>query len=165
MTYRWKTQVFPVDAQSAGKELERITKKYDVLQPSLVVAESRDASAVLHPCFEWDDRRAAEQFRGHQAQKLIQNLVVVQMRPDIDPLLEQKPIRAFINLTETDQQQRGYLPVETVLLNTDYRRQMLEAARRDAAAFCEKYAMLAELSELVELLQRLLQQTPADQPS
>ena len=68
MTYKWKLPgIIPVEAQEAGEELDRIYKKYGELQPSTIVDESRDSSAPLHKCFEWDDQTAAEKYRETQA--------------------------------------------------------------------------------------------------
>ena len=68
MTYQWKLPgVMPVDAQTAGDELERVYKKRGDIKPSTLVEESRPASAPLHRCFEWDDAIAAEKYRESQA--------------------------------------------------------------------------------------------------
>jgi hypothetical protein len=37
------------------------------LTPAVVVEESRDEAALLHPMFEWDDASAAERYRQGMA--------------------------------------------------------------------------------------------------
>lgn len=77
--YRFTTDdaSFPVDAQTAGEELDRIRVSYGTLQPAAVVDESRPEDAPLHPCFEWDDETAAEKYREHQATTIIRSVRVV----------------------------------------------------------------------------------------
>lgn len=71
MVYKWKIPgVIPVDAQTAGEELQRIYQEKGGLNPSDIVEESRHDSAPLHPCFEWDDETAAEKYRQTQAMQL-----------------------------------------------------------------------------------------------
>jgi hypothetical protein len=77
--YRWSGgQSFGVDPNTAGDELERIKQQNGGYMKSRdVVDASRPESAPLHPAFEWDDWRAAENYRRHQASTLIRALVVV----------------------------------------------------------------------------------------
>ena len=74
MVYQWKIPVAPVSAQTAGEELERLYRKHGKLDPADVVEESRDASAPLHGCFEWNDAIAAEKYRVHHAAMLAELL-------------------------------------------------------------------------------------------
>ena len=79
MIYKWKIPgVIPVDAQTAGEELQRIYQEKGGLNPSDIVEESRNDSAPLHPCFEWDDEIAAEKYRQTQAMQIVRSIVTIQ---------------------------------------------------------------------------------------
>lgn len=67
-----------LDANDTANELERIRNKYGLLQPELVVAESRKENSILHNAFEWDNTKAAEQYRVSQARYLIRVVVKVE---------------------------------------------------------------------------------------
>ena len=75
-------EVLGIDAQTAGSELDRIRRRDGTIKPAAVVDEARPAEAPLHPAFEWRDPVAAEQWREHQASKLIR---VVRVVPSAQP--------------------------------------------------------------------------------
>ena len=135
MVYQWKLPIFKIEAQAAGEELERITRETGSLKPEAVVDASRDPSALLHECFEWDDSVAAENYRQTQAQGIIRNIVTV----NVSGAEVEKPVRAFVNI------QRDYKPIEKVMATTEYKDEMLENALRELDAFKVKYAALEQL--------------------
>ena len=66
-----------VTADQAAHELERIRESIG-LTPKNVVNESRPTDAPLHPCFEWDDTKAAERYREGQARTIIRAVILVE---------------------------------------------------------------------------------------
>ena len=136
MTYQWKVPgIVPVDAQTAGNELQRIYERYGVIEPETVVAESRTPSAPLHSCFEWDDEKAAHKYRITQAQNIIRAIVVVDEA-------KQPETRAFVNV------QREYHPVSVVVRNPEKREILLQNALNELRWFERKYNTLQELSNV-----------------
>lgn len=134
MTYQWKVQgIMPVDAQTAGNELQRIYERDGVIDPETVVAESQTPSAPLHSCFEWDDEKAAHKYRITQAQNIIRAIVVVDEA-------KQPETRAFVNV------QREYHPVSVVVRNPEKREILLQNALNELRWFERKYNTLQELS-------------------
>lgn len=148
MVYQWKTNIYPVDAQSAGEELERITKKNGELTPSIVVDESRNEKAVLHNCFEWNDDKAAEEYRRHQARVLICNVTVTKIK-DQKPSV---PVRAYAHI------QKEYKPINVVLKSEDLTNEMLKNALRELTAFKSKYKALCELKGLFSEIDKLVEE-------
>lgn len=147
MAYEWKYP-YPVDAQKAGKELERINSKYNSLIPEQVVEESRDDDAVLHPCFEWNDAVAAEKYRVEQARHIIGSLViqVENSTKTKDEVSKTIVTRAFVNVSE---KRKGvYVPVQTALNRNDYRERVLKNALSELCMFQTKYSNLKELAEV-----------------
>ena len=136
MTYQWKVPgIVPVDAQTAGNELQRIYERYGVIEPETVVAESRTPSAPLHSCFEWDDEKAAHKYRITQAQNIIRAIVVADEA-------KQPETRAFVNV------QREYHPVSVVVRNPEKREILLQNALNELRWFERKYNTLQELSNV-----------------
>ena len=106
MIYKWKIPgVIPVDAQTAGEELQRIYQEKGGLNPSDIVEESRNDSAPLHPCFEWDDEIAAEKYRQTQAMQIVRSIVTIQESDKKKP----QEVRAFVHVQES------YHPISVVI--------------------------------------------------
>ena len=136
MTYQWKVPgIMPVDAQTAGNELQRIYERDGVIEPETVVEESENPSAPLHSCFEWDDEKAAHKYRITQAQNIIRAIVVADEA-------KQPETRAFVNV------QREYHPVSVVVRNPEKREILLQNALNELRWFERKYNTLQELSNV-----------------
>lgn len=138
--------MYPVPAQQAGEELERIYGKRGTLEAADVVDESRPEEATLHPCFEWRDPVAAELWREHQARGIINCIITVKKTKSG----EDAPTRAFFH-TVTD----GYDPVDVVLKTPDKLEALKQSAFRDLEAFRAKYETISELAPIFEAVERV----------
>jgi hypothetical protein len=67
-----------LDAQIVGEELERIQSVHGVIDPHVVVDESRPEDSALHECFEWQDEIAAEKWRVEQARALVRSVEIAE---------------------------------------------------------------------------------------
>lgn len=140
MIYQYKPGrgVTGVEAQDVGEELSRIAQG-DELRPRSVVEASKPKKALLHHVFEWDNEKAADEYRVHQARQIINSVLVVPEAQDA------KPVQAFINVTVThDQPERAYVPAQAVAMDPDMRdrhiamiKSRLRNIRREYAAFTE----------------------------
>ena len=143
MTYQWKVPgIMPVDAQTAGNELQRIYERDGVIEPETVVEESENPSAPLHSCFEWDDEKAAHKYRITQAQNIIRAIVVADEA-------KQPETRAFVNV------QREYHPVSVVVRNPEKREILLQNALNELRWFERKYNTLQELSAVFSAIEEV----------
>lgn len=135
MVYQWKVPgIIPVDAQTAGEELERIYERDGSITPEAVVEDSTDPSAPLHGCFEWDNEKAAHKYRITQAQGIIRCIVSVDK-----PESPATPIRAFVSTRQS------YKPITVVINDADARAELLRSALAELENFKRKYAALQEL--------------------
>ena len=137
------------------------TNNNGTLQPHHVVEYAKDPETLLHDKFEWEDSKAAHQYRLWQARKVISlELVIVDSNPggsgrvfldvntiDIEP---GKSTRAFISLSidRKGETKNGYRSIEDVVSDNELRQEMLNDARRDMNLFRRKYNMLKELSDV-----------------
>lgn len=129
MVYKYKLDgLYPVPAQTAGEEIERIYHKRGQCDAADVVDESRPESAVLHPCFEWNDPVAAELWREQQARGII-NCIVTAAETKKGETVE---VRAFHHVANT------YRPLDVVLKSADMETEMKESALREFLAFKRK---------------------------
>ena len=134
----------PVDAQSAGEELDRIYQKHGNLIPSNVVEESRDETSVLHPCFEWNDAAAAEKYRETQAGLILRNITVVS-----ESVGNEEPVRAFVSV------QKSYQPIEIVLSDQEKTEELLRNALKELVSFKAKYNTLSMLKPVFDAIEKV----------
>ncbi len=128
-------------AQTVGKELQRISKQKGCLKPALIVEAARPPESSLHAFFTWDDTEAAEQWRETQARGLVRSVRIVQC--DM-PSQEQPVIRAFVSVqasdTETKFEGHAYLPIQVATKSEDYKKQILDAAMSELREWKRRYS-------------------------
>ena len=152
IVYQWKIPgIIPTDAQTAGNELDRIYQKDGELNPADIVDESRPDYAPLHPCFEWDDAKAAEKYREHQAGNIVRNITVV-----CDTQEEPQNVRAFVRVQST------YQPMNIELQDVDKTQELLQSALRELKAFRDKYKTLVSLAPVMSAIEQVETEQLAD---
>ncbi len=123
--YQWKDgSRVPksVTANAAAAEFERIRSK-GPLTPKAIVDASRPKAAVLHPAFEWNDKRAAEQWRENQASSMVRAVVVVPKDDETPPhreyVLVNQPIVTAATDSRPARQETHYMRSEVVVQHVD----------------------------------------------
>lgn len=145
MVYKWKLpSLFNVDADVAGREIQRIYEEHGAVEPQVLVDESKDERAPLHSLFEWDDDKAANLYRNQQARCIIKNIVIEEDEE------RRSRTRAFVHV------RKGYQPLSVVLESPDKTDELLNQARRDMASFKAKYERLIELAGVIKAIDAVL---------
>lgn len=154
--FRWKIDKYPVKAQVAGEHLKELEQENGgAISPALVLDDSRPSEAVLHPCFEWDDGKAAEKYRLGQSKELIGNLVTIR-NYDNDKVRAQAPIeiRTFSN-TARYGEPGIYTSTEIALCQERARENILENAKRELEQMRRKYEGILDFDSLLrEILEK-----------
>jgi len=143
MIYQWKTTgpAPSIDAQVAGEELERIRIRHNGrLESKSVVDAARPKDAPLHPAFEWNDKKAAENWRLEQASHMIRHIDVVIENGSEDV----KPIRAFVSVKRDED--RSYTSVQHALSDAELRAQVVAQAWAELEAWRKRHAELVEFA-------------------
>jgi hypothetical protein len=153
MVYQWKQNRFPVEAQKAGEELERIKEAYGGIVPKAIVDESRTEDAVLHECFDWNDETAAEAYREVQAREIIRNVVVVKTTNEEGQ--KNITVRAFVPVSTEEEQPKKYITIDEAMADDEFRQQIVEQALKELVSFKAKYGHLKELSEVFTAIDKL----------
>ena len=99
-------------ADVVKSELQRIYDSNGVLTPPLVVEEAKPKDAPLHPCFEWDNKRAGEEYRLYQARHLIRTVTVTS-------IVTGKKAPAWFNVPATTKEEAAYHPAEVIAKSED----------------------------------------------
>lgn len=86
--YVWKIPSLSkgVDPNAAIKEIKYIEKKEGKITPEILVISAKNKNSVLHNLFEWDDSKAAYNYRLQQARTLLNNIDVI-VKSDGEPRL------------------------------------------------------------------------------
>lgn len=153
-TFKPNRRPLPVTAKVARDELRRVLDGHGVLTPAVVVEESKPRAAPLHPCFEWNDSKAATEFRLHQARNII-NIVQV---TTTDARGRKSTVPEFINVSEpTDENARArhYQPVEVAMNDPETRRTIMEACLNRLLMVRDNYRNLMEFSRVWSAIDEL----------
>lgn len=128
MVYQWKPGYgMGGDADRIGHEIETLG---DAVSPRAVVELARDEATALHASFEWDDAKAAEEWRVEQARGIMRALVFVEERPGAPD--DRVVFRAYESVEiagDEDESTRAYMPIRSVLADKDLRAQIVARLR------------------------------------
>jgi hypothetical protein len=141
MVYRWRPGAHTkTDAQVVGEHLETLRQANGGLTARLVVDDAKASDSPLHDELEWNNARAADEYRLHQARVLMASVVVV-MSVDGE---KEKTTRAFVVVSEDDVDR--YESIQVVLNDATLRQQVLARALRELEAWQKKYDDLEEFA-------------------
>lgn len=134
------------------EELSKIAAAHGgTLYPRDVVEAARPEDSPLHDAFTWDDTEAARQWRLEQARRLIR--VQVTILPN-----NNKPVQAFVSLTQKRLDDGGYLPIQTILSNEKLIARMKQDAATELEIFTRKFQQISELKPVFEAAELFIQQ-------
>lgn len=76
--YKWKLAGLGkgVDVALVVEELTRLQEVNRILTPEVVVRAAEDNNSILHKLFEWDENKAAYNWRLQQARTILNNIEV-----------------------------------------------------------------------------------------
>lgn len=137
-------------AQIYGEALEEIQEKNGgKITPKIVLKEAKEKNSPLHDFFEWDNTKASDNWRLHQARHLIGAIEVV-----ISYDGTEKERRRYLNVRvdneEDEESSRIYVVTETALTDSEMRKQVLQNALREASYWQTKYEDYTELSKIFQ---------------
>ena len=139
-----------------------------LISPRKVVDFARDPGSALHKRFEWDDSKAAEDYRLWQARKVIRLELVVYKQDasgemvftsiSQEDVIDGEKVRAYVSLSNdrAGDDSGGYRSLVDVLSDDEYRAQMLESAKTDMIIFKRKYQVLSQLSKVFAEMDKIL---------
>jgi hypothetical protein len=128
-----------------------------VLKVEDVIAEASSADSILHKHFEWDDTKAAENYRREQARSLIQRCKIT--------LVEGEPVsvRAFVSLPTDRESGGGYRLTSEVISNESQKEELLRDIQLTIARWSQKLHLLdQDIAELLEEVDNRINSKQAD---
>ena len=140
MIYQWKTgSRFKTDANIAAGIMNELAKE-NRLNAETLVDVSRPENAPLHSEFEWDDAKAAEEWRKQTGRVMIASVVC-----KIENSVQEEPVRAYFHL---EREEKEYTPIETIIKDSEKTDKLLQTALRELIAFQQKYRGIKEFNRL-----------------
>lgn len=132
---------------TALDELRRIASvNAGVITAGDVVAAAKARRSPLHRHFEWDDDKAAHEYRLVQARALIRSVHVQLTSPDG----ESRTVRAFVHTATDTEDVRAYRPIEDVANDSDARAVFLSQLEMEWKSFRRRWSDYESvLSDLV----------------
>lgn len=131
------------DPQVFGEALNTISQERGGrLEPEDVVNSARSPNHPLHRHFEWDDGKAAEQYRLDQARSIIRIVRV------IDDAGSDGTSRAFQSIS--DKKGTAYRSITEIKSSSDLQLALLRQAERELDAFLRRYRDLVDICEDVK---------------
>lgn len=148
--FKWRQGAsYPVKAQDAGEHLAQLEAVHGSVTAQMVLDDSRPDDALLHPCFTWDDFKAAEKCRRQEAKELIGNLVTVHVVEKADEAPKEVRIRAFSNVSN-GKESATYMTTLVAMSDEEKRNTILENARREMQVFIHKWESLVDIKSMLE---------------
>lgn len=148
MKISWRSgSRFPVEAEVAHKEIERIRNKHaGEAKPEDIVAEAKKQRNPLHAAFEWDDSIAANEHRLETARTILRSIVVVR-----NEISTERPQRLYEVVTKqatspTAKARKVYRTTDDIMKDEDMRAELLGRALRELISFRQRYRDLQELA-------------------
>ena len=137
---KWKEAgALGADAEKIGEELKTLGTE---ITTQNIVEKAKDKKTELHKCFEWDDKKAAIEYRKDRAMYIIQHLIIVPETEDMeDPT---QTIRAYESVTEDDR--RFYAPIQDIMSNEDWRKEVFNAIKKSINELIRKLEVYENMS-------------------
>lgn len=146
--------MLPAQRKAIEERLERIRLRNNgVLTPEAVVADAASKSSPLHSEFEWNDKRAAHQYRLDQARELIRKVTV-----EIRTTTRTVCVPRYVRDQTVDPRDQGYAPVAEVKDEISVARETLAYEFRRAVSLLERTADIASVIGLDDEFADLLGQ-------
>lgn len=142
-------------ANEIGHALAGLVAAGKALTPPTVVEAARNPASPLHGLFEWDDGRAAAQYRLEQARRIIKTIVV---KDTGAPLFLSVVCLADAPRSHDDddgsEDEREYVATAVILQEPDRRLNAKVSLLRRLRAMCIEVHLYDELLPLAHLIQR-----------
>ena len=150
MVYEWKSgSRIKADAQKSGELFEQLSASENGLTAETLLEANKPKSAPLHDEYEWNDKKAAHEWRLFQSRHFINSIVTVQVQEDESKPAE--PIRAFFVTTEKSK----YEPLHAIVKEQSKYEKLLDTALSELIAFKRKYEYLKELQPVFDAMKEV----------
>jgi len=143
-----------VKANVVGKELKKLEKKNKRLTPEIVLTSATPKKSILHPCFEWSDKKAAHAHRLEQAGYILRSIEIVVIENN-NKETELVSVRAFPNVVTKDNE-RIYISASNARNNEYYWEQVKNQALAEIDSWKKRYRDIKEFEAVFQAIDGVL---------
>lgn len=156
MVYRWREgSRWRGKAQEIGERIEHIRiAAGGTITPHDVVEEARHEASPLHPVFEWDDVKAANEYRVTQARELVADVMVVYAE-EVEGA-PRDPVRAFASVAHNGNA-TAYTGTLDAMRSPEMRASVLAQAKKELEGWRRRYRHYQELAQAVQRVDEALE--------
>ena len=140
--------------------IEGVRLRHGILTPEILLNEAENPQNPLHKYFQWNNEKAAHEYRLIQARALIQRVTVKIADPeDGEKMIT---IRSYVSLPG-ERKDGQYRHIAEVLSNEDMKAQYIESVREELSAFKHKMQNISQV--ITEKFDDLMNELEATQKS
>ena len=145
-TYTYRAGYRPAlkDPQAVGDKLQELRDKHKGLTASIVIEDAKNKKSVLHGAFEWNDSKAAHEWRLHSARHLMRAVVTKEL--DSSGEIRYQPAFVFVKTEEGPR----YESLAKVLDDDELRLQVINRALKEFEQCQKRYEEYEEFLSVFE---------------
>ena len=134
-TYTYRAGYRPAlkDPQAVGDKLQELRDKNEGLTASIVIEDAKNKNSVLHGAFEWNDSKAAHEWRLHSARHLMRAVITKEL--DSSGEIRYQPAFVFVKTEEGPR----YETVARVQSDEELRHQVIQRAFAELTQWKKRY--------------------------
>jgi len=147
--YQWKMKSLAkgLEPEQVIRELETVENLYGQLTAENIVSYASKGECLLAQLFEWDDSKAAHQYRLQQARTVLNN---IEVKIHSDGEAKELPVYEVV------QKGNGQQYKNVADLDEDDLKQVKAAARQQIASAKQKLAAYSEFDHVIKNLNQVL---------
>ena len=145
-TYKYRAGYRPAlkDPQALGDKLQELRDKHEGLTASIVVDDAKKKDSVLNGAFEWNDSKAAHEWRLHSARHLMRAVVTKEL--DSSGEIRYQPAFVFVKTEEGPR----YESLARVLDDDEMRIEVINRALKEFEQWQQRYKEYEEFLSVFE---------------
>jgi glutamate synthase domain-containing protein 2 len=145
-TYTYRAGYRPAlkDPQAVGDKLQELRDKHKGLTASIVIEDAKNKNSVLHGAFEWNDSKAAHEWRLHSARHLMRAVITKEL--DSSGEIRYQPAFVFVKTEEGPR----YESLARVLDDDEMRLQVINRALKEFEQWQKRYKEYEEFLSVFE---------------
>ena len=134
-TYTYRAGYRPAlkDPQAVGDKLQELRDKNEGLTASIVIEDAKNKNSVLHGAFEWNDSKAAHEWRLHSARHLMRAVITKEL--DSSGEIRYQPAFVFVKTEEGPR----YETIAIVQSDEELRHQVIQRAFVELTQWKKRY--------------------------
>lgn len=150
MVYQWKSgSCIKANPQAVGEQMEMLAASESGLTAETLLEANKPEDAPLHNDYEWNDTKAAANWRFHQSRHFMNSLVTVHVdESSTDEQAEPLIVRAVFPTGQSH-----YEPLSAIVKEQSKYDKLLETAFRELQSFKKKYETLKELQPVFDAME------------